>query len=160
MKKDIIDMRDVSCEALLYSDDPSAVVLSILCDFEDKDKQTVVNTILKRLKELSDDREYKNYLKMVNVLSTNRNLENEVKKGSNMFSVDMEKTPFYQMAEERGEKRGERRGEKRGEKRGLEKGIEQSKLLIATQMLLLNMDIEVISKVTGLSIIDIQKLQK
>ena len=98
----IIDMRDIPCEALLNSDDPSAVVLSILCDFEDRDKQIVVNTILKRLKELSDDREYKNYLKMVNVLSTNRNLEDEVKKGADMLSVDVEKTPFYQMGEKRG----------------------------------------------------------
>jgi|GEM_PF-3901433 len=30
---DIIGMRDIPCEALLTSDDPSAVVLSILCDF-------------------------------------------------------------------------------------------------------------------------------
>jgi len=98
----IIDMRDIPCEALLNSDDPSAVVLSILCDFEDRDKQIVVNTILKRLKELSDEREYKNYLKMVNVLSTNRNLEDEVEKGADMLSVDVEKTPFYQMGEKRG----------------------------------------------------------
>jgi len=98
----IIDMRDIPCEALLNSNDPSAVVLSILCDFEDRDKQIVVNTILKRLKELSDDREYKNYLKMVNVLSTNRNLEDEVEKGVNMLSVDMEKTPFYRIAEKKG----------------------------------------------------------
>jgi len=99
---DIIDMRDIPCQALLESDDPSAVVLSILCDFEDRDKQIVVNTILRRLKELSDDREYKNYLKMVNVLSTNRKLENEVKKGVEMLSVDMEKTPFYQLGEKKG----------------------------------------------------------
>jgi len=102
----IIDMRDIPCERLLSSNDPSAVVLSILCDFEDRDKQLVVNTILKRLKELSDDREYKNYLKMVDVLSTNRNLKDEVKKGADMLSVDIEKTPFYQLGEERGEKRG------------------------------------------------------
>ena len=82
------------------------MVLSILCDFEDRDKQVVINTILKRLKELSDEREYKNYLKMVNILSTNRNLENEVRKGADMLSVDVEKTPFYQMGENRGEKVG------------------------------------------------------
>ena len=39
---------------------------------------------------------------MVNVLSTNRNLEDEVEKGVKMLSVDMEKTPFYRIAEERG----------------------------------------------------------
>jgi hypothetical protein len=64
----------------------------------------VVNTILKRLRELSDERSYRDYLKMVNVYSTNRGLENEVKKGVDMLTVDIEKTPFYQIGVERGAK--------------------------------------------------------
>ena len=74
----------------------------MLCDFEGKDKQMVVNTILKRLKELNDEREYRNYLKMVNVFSTNRGLEKEVEKGVEMLTVDIEKTPFYKIGVERG----------------------------------------------------------
>ena len=98
-KYGIIDMKDVACEDLLYHDNPSAVALSILCDFKDKDKQMVVNTILKRLKELTygDELEYKNYLKKVNILSDNRDLQNEVEKGAKMLSVNVEKTPFYRM---------------------------------------------------------------
>ncbi len=98
-KYGIIDMKDVACEDLLYHDNPSAVALSILCDFKEKDKQMVVNTILKRLKELTngDELEYKNYLKKVNILSDNRDLQNEVEKGAKMLSVDVEKTPFYRM---------------------------------------------------------------
>lgn len=103
---DIIDMRDIPCESFLYSDDPSALVLAMLCDFEGKDKQIVVNTILKKLRELSDDREYRNYLKMVNVYSTNRGLEKEVKKGAKMLTVDIEKTPFYMLGNERGIEKG------------------------------------------------------
>lgn len=103
-KYDIIDMRDLPCESFLYSDDPSALVLAMLCDFEGKDKQMVVNTILKRLKELNDERSYRDYLKMVNIYSTNRGLENEVKKGVDMLTVDIEKTPFYQIGVERGAK--------------------------------------------------------
>ena len=91
---------------MLNSNDASAVVLAILCDFEGKDKQEVVNTLLKRLKSLSDETEYKNYLKMVNILSTNRNLEDEVAKGAEMLSVDIEQTPFYKMAEKRGVQKG------------------------------------------------------
>ena len=49
------DIIDIRCEELLYHDNPSAVALSILCDFEGKDKQMVVNTILKRIKELTKD---------------------------------------------------------------------------------------------------------
>ena len=90
----------------MYHDNPSAVALSILCDFEGKDKQRVVNTILKRLKELTDGDEvsYKNYLKKVNVLSTNRDLEDEVEKGAKMLTIDVEKTPFYKMGAKDGAK--------------------------------------------------------
>jgi len=141
-KYDIIDIKDISCEALLYSNDPSAVVLSILCDFEDKDKQIIVNTILKRLKELSDDREYKNYLKMVNVLSTNRNLENEVKKGVDMLSVNMEQTPFYQI----------------GEKRGIERGIERGIITTAITMIKeFNLSIDIVAKKLNISIDELKK---
>jgi len=114
---DIIDIRDISCEELLYHDNPSAVALSILCDFEGKDKQMVVNTILKRIKELTkdDDREYKNYLEKVTVLSTNRDLEANVKKGANMLAIDIEKIPFYQD------------GLKKGLQEGIQKGIEKGK---------------------------------
>lgn len=137
-KYDIIDMRDISCEALLYSGDPSAVVLSILCDFEDRDKQMVVNTILKRLKELSDDREYLNYLKMVNILSTNRKLENEVKKGVEMLNVDMEKTPFYQL----------------GEKNGISKGVLQTAVMMIQEF---NLSVEVVAKRLNISIDELKK---
>ncbi|SFV50379.1 hypothetical protein MNB_SV-12-1834 [hydrothermal vent metagenome] len=106
-KYGIIDMKNVACEDLLYHDNPSAVALSILCDFKGKDKQIVVNTILKRLKELTknDDREYRNYLKKVNILSTNRDLENEVEKGVKMLAVDIENTPLYKWEMEKAVKK-------------------------------------------------------
>jgi len=94
-------MKNISCEELIQSDNPSAVVLSILCDFEDKDKQMVVNTILRRLREISEGQAFRNYLKMVNILSGNRNLKDEVKKGVDMLTVDVEKTPFYEIGFEK-----------------------------------------------------------
>jgi hypothetical protein len=103
---DIIDIRDISCEKLLYHNNPSAVALSILCDFEGKDKQIVINTILKRIRELTknDDIEYKNYLEKVTILSTNRDLEENVKKGANMLAVDIKNIPFYRDGFEKGAK--------------------------------------------------------
>ena len=98
----IIDMKNISCEELLQSNNPSAVVLSILCDFGEKDKQMVVNTILRRLKKLSNEQEFRNYLKMVSILSTNRNLKDEVKEGMNeMLKIDITKTPLYEIGAER-----------------------------------------------------------
>jgi len=98
----IIDMKNISCEELLKSDNPSAVVLSILCDFKERDKQLVVNTILRRLKELSNEQEFRNYLRMVSILSTNRNLKDKVKEGmNNMLKIDIEKTPLYEIGFEK-----------------------------------------------------------
>ncbi len=54
-KYDIINITNISCESFIQSNDPSAVVLSILCDFEGRDKQMMVNSIIKKLKELSKD---------------------------------------------------------------------------------------------------------
>ena len=50
------------------------------------------------------------FLKMVSVLSTNRNLKDEVIKGVDMLTVDIEKTPFYQMGVEMGVERGKELG--------------------------------------------------
>jgi len=97
-KYGIIDVKDIACEDLLYHTNPSAVALSILCDFKDRDRQMVVNTILKRIKELTDgdEIEYGNYIKKLNVLSMNRELEDEVEKGLDMLAVNLEDTPVYQ----------------------------------------------------------------
>ena len=107
---DIIDMRDIACEELIKSNDPSAVAIAILCDFKDEDKQTIVNTILRKLRELNDDKAFANYLEMVTLYSTNRGLEKEVEKGVEMLTVDIEKTPFYQIGVEQGVAKGIEKG--------------------------------------------------
>lgn len=151
---DIINVEDISCEKLLYHDNPSAVALSILCDFEGKDKQVVVNTILKRIKELTEDDEleYKNYLEKVAILSTNRNLEENVKKGVDMLTVDIEKIPFYQD--------GKAVGLKEGIQEGIQKGIDSTLEKVVLGMLKLNADIDFIQKTTGLSLEEIEEIKK
>ena len=63
----------------------------------------------------SDSIEFQSHLKMVEILSSNRNLENEVKKGEEMLVVDIEKMPSYNI--------------------GLEKGIEKGKINSAIVMI-------------------------
>lgn len=109
----IIDMRTIPCEELLQSSDPSAVALAILCDFERHDKQLMVNTILKKLKKLSkDELSFRSHLKMVEILSTNRDLERNVKKGEEMLTVDIEKMPSFSIGLERGLEKGREEGAK------------------------------------------------
>ena len=149
-KYDIIDMKNIACEDLLKSNNPSAVALSILCDFKDKDKQLVVNEILIRLKELTqgDEVSFKNYLKKVNILSTNRDLEKEVKKGAKMLSVDIKKTPFYKL------------GIQDGIQKGIAKGVQEGIQKVAISMLKAHINIELIQKTTNLSLEEINELKK
>ncbi len=106
----------------------------------------VVNTILKRIRELTktDNTEYKNYLEKVTILSTNRDLEENVKQGAKMLTVDIEKIPFYQD----------------GLKDGLKKGVESTLEVVAISMLKLNVELEIIQKATGLTLEEIEKLRQ
>ena len=145
---DIIDMKNISCDEFLKSSDPSAVALSILCDFEGRDKQLIVNTILKRLKELSNDElEFRSKLRIVEILSTNRNLEAEVKKGEEMLRVDIEKMPSFNI------------GLERGMQKGIEQGMQKSAMLIAKKMIEAGMPMEDIINITNLSKQVIEKLK-
>ena len=138
----------------MYHNNPSAVALSILCDFEGKDKQMVVNTILKRIRELTknNNSEYKNYLEKVTILSTNRDLEENVKQGAKMLTVDIEKIPFYQD--------GLKDGIREGIRKGIQKGVENTLEAVAISMLKLNVELDIIQKATGLTLEEIEKLRQ
>ena len=87
-------------------------------------------------------------MEKVTILSTNRELEENVKKGAEMLAVDIEKIPFYQD------------GKMVGIKEGIEKGIEKGMILVAKNMLKLNIDIDTICKSTGLSINKIEEIKR
>jgi len=63
-----------------------------------------------------------------------------------MLSVDVEKTPFYQM----GEKKGEEVGEKRGEKRG-------ALQMAATMIEEFNLSVDTVAKKLDISIDELKK---
>jgi len=141
----LIDMRDIPCQKFLESNNPSAISLSILCDFGDRDKQEVVNTIIKKLIEsCSDSIEFHKHLKIIEILSSNRDLEEKVKEGEKMLSVDIKRMPSYQI----------------GLEEGMEKGMEKALIENAKKMIMIGLDIETIHKVTELPIDKIKELTK
>ena len=150
----LIDIKDISCQKFLRSDDPSAIALAVLCDFEGEDKQEVVNTIIRRLKTICmDELEFRSHLKMVEVLSTNRNLEKYIKKGEEeMLVIDLERLPSYEIGLEKGIEKGKLEGKLEGQK--------EEKQAIAKSMLLNNLDIDLIEEVTKLSKEEIESLSK
>jgi hypothetical protein len=84
----LVDMHQVDCAGLLAQDNPDALVLAILCDFDDRNPQDVVNHIVARLRALhpGDDKGLREYLSMLEVLSQNRDLESAVREAENSNS--------------------------------------------------------------------------
>ena len=114
---DIIDMHTVDCQALLTQDTPDVLVLSILCDFKQRPARDVVHFIIGRLQQLTANNEarFREYMRMLEILSTNRNLAETIKEEEKMLSqVQYTQLPSYQLGLEIGESRGEARGEAKG----------------------------------------------
>ena len=130
----LIDMKKLDCEIFLNSKKPELAVLAILCDFKDKDKNKVIEKILENIKKYSKTKnQFNKNLEMLIILSTNRNLEKEIKKGIEMLrDLDIEKIPFY----------------KEGIEEGIELGLVKGKVLAFYE---LGVSIEDIAKKLNLS---------
>ena len=114
----IIDMHTVDCQTLLAQDNPDALVLAILCDFKQRPAREVVHFIITRLQQLTADntQRFREYMRMLEILSTNRDLADTIKEEEKMLSqVQYSQLPSYQLGLEIGESRGEARGEARGQ---------------------------------------------
>jgi len=110
----LIDTRDIDCEHLLNEPTPEAKVLAILCDFKQKEPREVVKYILTELHRLvKDEKRIRDYIMVLDILSTNRDLQNIVEEEEEMLrAIKFEELPSYQVVL----------------KKGIEKGIEKSKL--------------------------------
>jgi len=105
----VIDMHQVDCSGLLAEDNPDALVLAILCDFRGRQPREVIRYILERLRFLTAENEnrYREYLRMLEILSTNRDLEKTVEEEEKMLSqVEYSKLPSYNIGHEKGLEEG------------------------------------------------------
>jgi predicted transposase YdaD len=110
----LVDMHLVNCAGLLAQDNPDALVLAVLCDFGERKAQEVVGYIVQRLKDLlgADERRFREYMLMLEILSENRGLKAEVAEAELMLTqVDIKRLPSYSIGYEDGEAEGEARGE-------------------------------------------------
>ena len=119
----VLDMRDQDSEYFLNSNNPDALVLAILCDPKSLEPNALVAHIIKELRRLHGDKldNLRDSLKMLDVLSGNRGLQDIVEETINMY-IDEEKLGIYQAVKKRSEAKGEARGIAKGEARGIAKG--------------------------------------
>ena len=122
----ILDISKHDSEDFLNSANPDALVLAILCDFKGRDPRALVAEITRKLRRLHGDQldSLRESLVMLDILATNRDLQNLVKETSAMF-IEVEKLGIYQLAMERGLDQGEQKGLQKGLQRGRQEGLQE-----------------------------------
>lgn len=107
----LIDMHQVDCQSFLEQDQPDALVLAVLCDFKGQDERKIVHYIIQRLKQLTGDNEaaFREYISMLELLSTNRDLSVNIKEEEKMLSISLRELPSFEIGFEEG--RGEEKEE-------------------------------------------------
>nr|VFK71480.1 MAG: hypothetical protein BECKUNK1418H_GA0071006_106814 [Candidatus Kentron sp. UNK] len=127
---DLVDMRAVGCEYLIKKDTPEALVLSILCDFGDRDPQEVVDYIYTRLRELLGDnsKRLRECIDMLHILSVNRDLDRQIEEAEKMLTqIDMTRIPSYRIGMEKGRLEGMEKGRLEGMEKGRLEGMEKGR---------------------------------
>ena len=109
---DFIDIKNIDCDILLHQNSPEALVLAILCDFKNKNSKDVIKYIIDKLYEYSkeDSNQYRKYFMMLEILSTNRDLKNEVKEIEMLRSVTYQDLPSWEIGFEEGIQEGIQKG--------------------------------------------------
>ena len=149
----LFDIRSVDCQTLIEQGTPDALVMAILCDFKDRPAQQVINQIVLKLKELTGDDEngFRRYFSMLEVLSTNRDLNTELKEAEDMLrDIDYTQLPSYEL--------GLEKGIEKGRQEGRQEGRFEEKLSVARNLLPKLTDKE-IAEITGLKLDLIQQLR-
>jgi hypothetical protein len=107
-------MHLVDCQDLLTQDKPEALVLAILCDFKGRPAREVIHFIIERLQQLTANNEsgFREYLRMLEILSTNRDLEKAIEEEETMLSqVKYSQLPSFNIGLKQGLVEGKLEGE-------------------------------------------------
>ncbi|NOQ34827.1 MAG: hypothetical protein GQ569_02920 [Methylococcaceae bacterium] len=102
----------------------------------------MVHEILTRLIKLSNDdsKSLREYVAMLEVLASNRNLNVDIQQEFKMLEIEIEKLPSYLIGEERGR--------------------HDNAVMVAKQLFKLNMPLEQIAQISGLSIAELEEIDK
>jgi len=156
-----IDMHSVDAQTLLSQDSPDAWVLAVLGDFKDSQAGKVVNEILTRLVQRLNEEppRLREYVSMLEILATNRDLSVNIREELDMLTIDFEKLPTYQMGMEKGKMEGKMEGKKEGKMEGKEEGAHTQALAIAIRLLDKGMEPAQVAALTDLSLAEVKSIK-
>ena len=134
-RHEIIDLHGVNCEDFLNQDSPDAWLLAILCDFGERLPREVAHIILTRLQRYfaNNPARLRDYVEMLDVFADNRDLNLDIREELEMF---------YRM----------------GVDKGREEGAHELALLIAGNMLALDLPSVQVAQTTGLPLAEVEHL--
>jgi predicted transposase/invertase (TIGR01784 family) len=161
----LISFKAFSYKEFIESERAEEVIMAVLADFEDQQKEAVVNKILSRLAQLINNPTALNkYIRQLLIFARLRPNVNTIiqKQLTNMAIIqyDIEKDHFYLQGLEKGERIGEQRGELRGEQRGELRGELKAQRRFALACLEKGFSIEDTANLTGLSIEEVRELSQ
>jgi len=158
----VIDMHRKNYREFLNQQTPDAVVMAILCDFNGVEKYEVVHEVLRNLIALTqgNQQQLREYISMLEILASNRNLDLDIRQEFEMLHVEIEKLPSFVMGVEKGLEEGIEKGMEQGIEQGMELGKMEQTKIIAKQLLSFGMQTEKVSQITGLSAVELNALNK
>ena len=162
----VIDMHTMDYHFFINQNSPDAIVMALLCDIKDMDIKAVVHDIVTKLTAMmpGDSKKLREYLSMLEILASNRDINFDIKQEFEMLQIEIEKLPSFMMGQEKGMEKGMEKGIKKGMEKGMEKGIvagERKKaLMIARQVLKKNFSMQDIAQMTGLDITELETLDQ
>jgi predicted transposase/invertase (TIGR01784 family) len=156
----VIDTHQKNYRDFLSRNTPDAVVMAILCDFDGDKKRDVVHEVLRNLIKLTqgNHQQLREYIGMLEILATNRNLNLDIQQEYEMLHVEIEKLPSFVMGLEKGIEQGIEKGIEKGMEKGMEKGAKQQACQVARKLLAKGMAAEDVIEITGLSMIELESL--
>lgn len=150
----MIDMHDMDYHFFINQNTPDAIIMAVLCDINDRDSKAVIHEILTKLQALTqnDSKQLREYLGMLEILSSNRNINLDIQQEFEMLQIEIEKLPSFVM--------GEKKGIAKGMEKGIAAGERKKALLIAKQLMDMKIEKEKIAQVTGLELGDLDALEQ
>lgn len=151
----LVHLHKISYREFIESDSPEAVILSILCDFENLTPELVVEQIFSKLRIIDEsETELRQHIRQLDMLSVLRNLQETVLKQEKDMPITLDITKDLRYQEGLG------KGKKQGREQGIEQGIEMGIENTVKKMLLKGFDTDTIQEVSNLSKSKIEEIRK
>jgi predicted transposase/invertase (TIGR01784 family) len=145
-KYHLLDFKDYDYRLFLESDNPHEIVWAILGKIEPNEVSTATRAIIERLQTLQKGLALSQSVTQIRILAELRNFKQTIEEEINKMGVflDIKKTSIYQDGKEEGKIEGK----------------VETTLEVATKMLQEGIEINLVQKITGISLAELKKIQK